>query len=68
MVFRISGTEWFKVDMGQTQLVSGVNIDWDANYATNFTIELSMDGVNYTTVFTKTENVSTNIFVLVDYR
>ncbi|MCD9025392.1 DUF7402 domain-containing protein [Cohnella silvisoli] len=55
------GTEWFKVDLGQNQTVSGVNIDWSIHYATNYTIEVSTDDVNYTTVFTKTGNVSTNI-------
>jgi len=42
--------EWICVDLGKVYNVSQVQIDWEAAYATNYTIEASVDGSSWATV------------------
>jgi len=44
-------SEWIDVDLGTSQSISQVNLSWDAYYATNYTIQVSNDHANWSTVF-----------------
>jgi beta-glucosidase len=49
-----SDPQWIEVDLGSTQQVCGVTLDWEAAYATAFQIQVSPDNVNWTTIYSTT--------------
>ncbi|KAK1743584.1 discoidin domain-containing protein [Skeletonema marinoi] len=53
------GTEnvWLQVDLGDVFLVSDVKISWEFACARKYDIELSTDGVSFTSVWSKTDGV-----------
>ena len=42
--------EWITVDLGSSLSFSQVTLEWDANFATNYTIQISDDGNGWSTV------------------
>jgi hypothetical protein len=46
--------EWISVDLGANTSVSSVVLNWNSYYATSYTIQVSTDNVNWTTVSTTT--------------
>ena len=52
---------WFKVDLGSKEKVGRVFIMWEAAYASEYTIELSTDDTDYTTVFSTTTGVGGDV-------
>jgi len=44
-------SEWIRVDLGATTTVGQVVLEWDANYATSYTIQVSSDNSTWSTVF-----------------
>ncbi|MFC6020818.1 discoidin domain-containing protein [Plantactinospora solaniradicis] len=46
--------QWLRVDLGSTQSICGVTLNWEAAYATAFQIQTSADGTNWTTVYSTT--------------
>jgi len=46
--------EWISVDLGSSLSVSQVVLKWNTYYAISYTIQVSTDGINWTTVFTTT--------------
>lgn len=51
--FSTAGTttsEWFRVDLGSPQTINTVETEWEASYGKAYSIAVSTDGVNYTTV------------------
>lgn len=53
-----SNTAWYKVDLGQSESITDVVINWESAYAVDYTIEVSEDDEAYSTVVTKTGNKS----------
>ncbi|MFJ6194911.1 DUF1996 domain-containing protein [Micromonospora sp. NPDC092111] len=49
-----SDPQWLQVDLGATATITRVVINWEAAYATNFTIQTSADGATWTTINTTT--------------
>ncbi|MBM9508179.1 glycoside hydrolase family 3 C-terminal domain-containing protein [Actinacidiphila acididurans] len=49
-----SDPQWVQVDLGSSQSVCGVTLDWEAAYATAYQIQVSPDGTNWTTVYSTT--------------
>jgi hypothetical protein len=49
-----AGTQWFQVDLGATTQVDGVAITWESAFAKAFAVELSTDGVTYSTAYSTT--------------
>src|SRR6201996_6203302 len=49
-----SDPQWLEVDLGSTQTVCEVTLDWEAAYATAFQIQVSTDGTNWTTIYSTT--------------
>ncbi len=46
--------EWLYVDLGSVKTVTEVKLNWEAAYGKNYTIEVSTDHMNWTTVKTVT--------------
>ena len=49
---RFQDGEWLVIDLQNTYAVNRVKLYWEAAYATHFDIQLSTDGVQYTTAYT----------------
>src|SRR5579875_4035543 len=45
-----SDPQWLEVDLGTSQTICEVTLDWEAAYATAFQIQTSADGSNWTTI------------------
>ncbi len=44
-------SEWITVDLGSNASIDQVVLEWDTNYATGYTIQVSGDGSSWNTVF-----------------
>lgn len=51
---RFQDGEWLTIDLLNTYAVNRVKLYWEAAYATHFDIQLSIDGVEYTTAYIAT--------------
>jgi hypothetical protein len=49
-----SDPQWLEVDLGSTQSICQVTLDWEAAYATAFQIQTSNDGSTWTTIYSTT--------------
>jgi hypothetical protein len=49
-----SDPQWVQVDLGSTQVICGVTLNWEAAYATAYTIQVSTNGTTWTTIHTAT--------------
>ena len=49
-----SDPQWLEVDLGSSQSICQVGLDWEAAYATAFQIQVSTDNVNWTTIYSTT--------------
>ena len=49
-----SDPQWLQVDLGSSQQVCGVQLSWEAAYATAFQIQVSADGTNWTSIYSTT--------------
>ncbi len=47
-------SEWIKADLGSTRTLDKVVLQWDSNYAKSYTVQVSVDGTNWTTVYSTT--------------
>ncbi|MQY09987.1 hypothetical protein SRB5_00910 [Streptomyces sp. RB5] len=45
-----SDPQWVQVDLGATQTICKVDLNWEAAYARDFSIQASVDGQNWTTL------------------
>src|ERR1700760_4094649 len=49
-----SDPQWLEVDLGSSQSICQVTLNWEAAYATAFQIQTSTDGTNWTSVYSTT--------------
>src|SRR6267154_383851 len=49
-----SDPQWLQVDLGQSQQVCGVQLQWETAFATAFQIQVSPDAATWTTIFSTT--------------
>jgi hypothetical protein len=49
-----SDPQWLEVDLGSTQSICGVSLDWEAAYATAFQIQVSNDNSTWTSIYSTT--------------
>jgi hypothetical protein len=49
-----SDPQWLEVDLGSSQAICQVTLDWEAAYATAFQIQVSPDGSTWTTIYSTT--------------
>ncbi|MFF3213497.1 discoidin domain-containing protein [Streptomyces sp. NPDC002886] len=47
--------EWLQVDLGSSQLVKRVTLDWEAAYGRSYRIEVSANGTDWTTAWSTVE-------------
>src|SRR6185369_10677303 len=55
-----SNSEWWSVDLGASYSVTKVVINWEAAYATAYDLQVSADGVAWTTFFSGTNSFPAN--------
>ena len=55
-----SDPQWIQVDLGSTQNVCRVGLNWEAAYATAFQIQLSTNGTSWSNVYTTTSGAGGN--------
>jgi hypothetical protein len=55
-----SDPQWLEVDLGASQTVCEVTLNWEAAYATAFQIQVSPDGTNWTTIYSTTTGTGGN--------
>ncbi len=57
--------QWLRIDLGQASTIHRVKLDWEAAYAKKYRLEISDDGVQFTTIATvdngdgKTDDLTT---------
>jgi hypothetical protein len=49
-----SDPQWLQVDLGTSQTICEVTLDWETAYATAFQIQTSPDGTTWTTIYSTT--------------
>jgi beta-glucosidase len=49
-----SDPQWLQVDLGTSQSICQVTLDWESAYGTAFQIQTSPDGVTWTTIYSTT--------------
>jgi hypothetical protein len=52
---------WIRVDLGSTQTINRVNLNWEPAYAKSFQIQTSYDGNTWTTIYTTTAGAGGNV-------
>ena len=55
-----SDPQWLEVDLGSSQSICSVGLNWETAYATAFQIQTSTDGTNWTTVYSTTTGTGGN--------
>jgi hypothetical protein len=55
-----SDPQWLEVDLGSSQSVCEVSLDWETAYATAFQIQVSPDGSTWTTIYSTTTGIGGN--------
>jgi beta-glucosidase-like glycosyl hydrolase len=55
-----SDPQWLEVDLGSPQNICGIGIEWEAAYATAFSIQVSNDNSTWTTVYSTTDGTGGN--------
>ena len=55
-----SDPQWLEVDLGASQTVCEITLDWEAAYATAFQIQTSPDGTTWTTIYSTTTGTGGN--------
>ncbi len=49
-----SDPQWLEVDLGSSQSICGVSLNWETAYATAFQIQVSTDNTNWTSIYSTT--------------
>ncbi|TVZ03240.1 coagulation factor 5/8 type domain-containing protein [Trebonia kvetii] len=55
-----SDPQWLQVDLGASQTICEVTLNWEAAYATAFQIQASPDGTTWTTIYSTTTGTGGN--------
>jgi beta-galactosidase len=55
-----SDPQWLEVDLGSSQSICQVGLDWEAAYATAFQIQVSTDNTNWTSIYSTTTGTGGN--------
>ena len=55
-----SDPQWLEVDLGSTQSICQVTLNWEAAYATAFQLQTSADGSTWTTIYSTTTGTGGN--------
>ena len=52
--------QWLEVNLGSSQSICQVGLDWETAYATSFQIQVSPDGATWTSIFSTTTGAGGN--------
>ena len=63
-----SDPQWIEVDLGLIKDLSRVRLQWNTNYASSYTIQMSPDGTNWTALFSTNNDVGGTEDILVSGR
>lgn len=63
-----SDPQWINVDLGLIKDLSRVRLRWNTNYASSYTIQISPDGTNWTSVFSANNDIGGTEDILVSGR
>jgi beta-glucosidase len=55
-----SDPQWLEVDLGSAQNICSIGIEWEAAYATAFSVQVSDDNSTWTTVYSTTDGTGGN--------
>ena len=55
-----SDPQWLEVDLGSSQTICQVGLDWETAYAKAFQIQVSTDNTNWTTIYSTTAGTGGN--------
>jgi hypothetical protein len=55
-----SDPQWLEVDLGSSQSICQVGLNWETAYATAFQIQTSTDNTNWTTIYSTTTGTGGN--------
>ncbi len=55
-----SDPQWLEVDLGSSQSICEVTLNWETAYATAFQIQVSTDNTNWTTIYSTTTGTGGN--------
>ena len=55
-----SDPQWLEVDLGSSQSICGVTLNWETAYAKSFQVQVSADNVNWTTIYSTTTGTGGN--------
>ena len=55
-----SDPQWLEVDLGSSQSICQVGLNWETAYATAFQIQVSTDNTNWTTIYSTTTGTGGN--------
>ena len=55
-----SDPQWLEVDLGSSQTICQVGLNWETAYATAFQIQVSTDNTNWTTIYSTTTGTGGN--------
>ncbi len=53
--------EWYKVDLGSEKSISKIDIKWEGAFATDYTLQISTDNVNFTDLKVITGSLGGNV-------
>ena len=53
--------QWWAVDLGSAKKINRVNIKWEGAFASGYDIQVSLDNVTFTTVFSTTTGAGGNV-------
>jgi hypothetical protein len=51
---QFSDPQWLRIDLGSSQAICGVTLQWEAAYATAFQLQVSTDAVTWTAIYSTT--------------
>jgi hypothetical protein len=55
-----SDPQWLQIDLGASRFINRVTLDWETANAKDYTVQVSTDGTNFTTIATKTAMATGN--------
>ncbi len=58
-----TGTHWMQVDLGEVKSVNQVQVNWNAAYGQNYTIQTSLDAINWQTAVTMAGNTNAGLII-----
>jgi F5/8 type C domain len=56
----VADPQWMQIDLGVSRFINRVRLDWETANAKDYTVQISSDGTNFTTIASKTAMAAGN--------